>query len=102
MNIFHIVKETVTARQAAEHYGIRVNKNGMICCPFHNDRHPSMKVDKGFYCFACGAKGDVISFVSKLFCLTPLEAAKKLAEDFQVPIKKGSPKKGNVINLRKF
>lgn len=97
MNIFHIVKETVTARQAAEHYGIRVNKNGMICCPFHNDRHPSMKVDKGFYCFACGAKGDVISFVSKLFCLTPLEAAKKLAEDFQVPIEKGSPKKGHAL-----
>lgn len=97
MSIFQIVKETVTARQAVEHYGIRVNKNGMICCPFHNDRHPSMKVDKGFYCFACGAKGDVISFVSKLFCLTPLEAAKKLAEDFQVPIKKGGPKKGRAL-----
>lgn len=46
MNIFQTVKENVTARQAAEQYGLKVNKNGMICCPFHDDRHPSMKVDK--------------------------------------------------------
>ena len=35
----------VTTRQAAEHYGIRVNRNGMACCPFHNDKTPSMKLD---------------------------------------------------------
>ena len=52
MNIFQVVKENVTARQAAEQYGLKVNKNGMVCCPFHDDRHPSMKVDKGFCCFA--------------------------------------------------
>ena len=46
MNIFQTVKENVTARQAAEQYGLKVNKNGMVCCPFHDDRHPSMKVDK--------------------------------------------------------
>ena len=48
MNIFQVVKENVTARQAAEQYGLKVNKNGMVCCPFHDDRHPSMKVDKVF------------------------------------------------------
>ena len=57
MSIFQSVKESVTARQAAEQYGLKVNRNGMVCCPFHKDRHPSMKVEKGFYCFACGAKG---------------------------------------------
>lgn len=93
MNIFQTVKENVTARQAAGEYGFKVNKNGMLCCPFHNDRHPSMKVDKGFYCFACGSKGDVITFVAKLFHLTPLEAVKKLAEDFQIPLPKESGKK---------
>lgn len=46
MNIFQTVKENVTARQAAEQYGLKINRNGMICCPFHDDRHPSMKVDK--------------------------------------------------------
>ena len=86
MNIFQTVKESVTARQAAEQYGFNVNRNGMICCPFHNDRHPSMKVDKGFCCFACGAKGDVVAFAADLFHLSPLEAVKKLAEDFQVPV----------------
>ena len=86
MNIFQTVKESVTARQVAEQYGFKVNRNGMVCCPFHNDRHPSMKVDKGFCCFACGAKGDVITFAADLFHLSPLEAAKKLAEDFQIPV----------------
>ena len=48
-NVFEAVKENVTARQAAEMYGIRVNRNGMACCPFHDDRNPSLKVDKRFY-----------------------------------------------------
>lgn len=58
----------------------------MVCCPFHNDKHPSMKVDKGFYCFGCGEKGDVIHFIEKLYGISPYEAAKKLAEDFHIPI----------------
>lgn len=95
MNIFQVVKESVTARQAAEQYGLKVNKNGMVCCPFHDDRHPSMKVDNGFCCFACGTKGDVITFVADFFHLTPLEAAKKLAEDFRIPIFTDSSKKRN-------
>lgn len=89
MNIFRSVKDAVTARQAALRYSIRVNKSNMACCPFHDDRHPSMKIDKGFYCFACGEKGDVVTFVSKLFHMSPYEAAKKLASDFQVPLKTG-------------
>ena len=95
LNIFQVVKENVTARKAAEQYGLKVSKNGMVCCPFHDDRHPSMKVDKGFCCFACGAKGDVIRFVADFFHLAPLEAAKKLAEDFQIPIFTDSSKKRN-------
>ena len=54
MTLFEQVKECVTARQAAEHYGIKVKRNGMACCPFHKDRHPSMKADKIYHCFACG------------------------------------------------
>ena len=92
MSIFQTVKENVTARQAAEQYGLRISRNGMICCPFHDDRHPSMKVDKGFCCFACGAKGDVITFAADFFHLSPVDAAKKLAEDFQLPIFKDKAK----------
>ena len=46
MTIFEQVKECVTARQAAEHYGIKVKGNGMAGCPFQNDSHPSRKADK--------------------------------------------------------
>ena len=65
-------------------YGIRVNRNGMACCPFHDDRNPSLKVDKRFHCFGCQADGDVIDFVARLYGLPGLEAAKKLAADFGI------------------
>ena len=67
MNIFQKVKERVTARQVAEKYGLKVRQNGMACCPFHNDKHPSMKIDRNYYCFACGAKGDAVTYVAVLF-----------------------------------
>ena len=80
MTLFETVKHSVTVKQAAEHYGCKVNRGDMICCPFHDDRHPSMKLNKGyFYCFGCGATGDVIDFVARLFGLSSYEAAKKLA-----------------------
>ena len=65
-------------------YGIRVNRNGMACCPFHDDRHPSMKVDKRFHCFGCQADGDVIDFTARLYGLNNLGAAVKLASDFGI------------------
>ena len=84
MNVFEAVKGNVTTRQAAEMYGIKVNRNGMAVCPFHNDRNPSMKLDKRFHCFACQADGDAVDFVSRLFGLPCKEAAMKLADDFGI------------------
>ena len=61
MNLFEIVKYGVSCREAAERYGMEVNRYGMALCPFHNDRHPSLYVaDDHYYCFACGEHGDVI------------------------------------------
>ena len=85
MNVFEAVKGKVTTRQAAEMYGVRVNRHGMAVCPFHNDKNPSMKVDKRFHCFACQADGDAVDFVSRLFGLPGKEAAMKLADDFSIP-----------------
>ncbi|MGF0093979.1 CHC2 zinc finger domain-containing protein [Lachnospiraceae bacterium SGI.066] len=83
MSIYEFVKANVTVPQAAEHYGVEVQRNGMCRCPFHDDRHPSMKLNKDyFYCFGCGAHGDVIEFTARLFGLGSYEAAKKLAHDF--------------------
>ena len=85
MNLFESVKAAVTVRQAAEHYGLEVNRGNMICCPFHNDRTPSMKLNEDyFYCFGCGVTGDVIDFVARLFNLSSYDAAKKLAYDFGI------------------
>ncbi|MCI6237947.1 MAG: CHC2 zinc finger domain-containing protein [Lachnospiraceae bacterium] len=85
-DIFRCVKQNVTTRDAAERYGIRVSGNGMARCPFHPDRTPSMKVDTRYHCFGCGADGDVISFVSRLFDLEPIDSARKIAEDFGIAI----------------
>lgn len=84
MNLFEAVKDAIPTRTAAEHYGIEVRRNGMACCPFHEDRNPSMKVDQRFHCFGCQEDGDVIDFVGKLFGLGPKAVAEKLAEDFGV------------------
>ena len=85
MNLFETVKSAVTVKQAAEYYGCKVNRGDMICCPFHDDRHPSMKLnERYFYCFGCGATGDVINFVARLFGLNSYEAAQKLSQDFGI------------------
>ena len=47
----------------------RVGRRWMGLCPFHGDRHPSLSVneEKGsFVCYACGERGDVFAFVSKI------------------------------------
>ena len=85
MNLFENVKAAVTLKEAAEHYDLKVRSGDMVCCPFHNDRTPSMKLNEDyFYCFGCGTSGDVIDLVAKLFNLSSYDAAKKLAYDFGI------------------
>ena len=85
MKLFESVKAAVPLRQAAEHYGLRVLRNGMTCCPFHEDRHPSMKLNEDyFFCFGCGASGDVIDFTARLFGIDLKDSAEKLAADFGI------------------
>ena len=84
MSTYARIKQTVTTRQAAERYGLPVNRSGMVKCPFHEDHNPSMKVDDRFYCFGCHASGDVIDFTSRLFGLSPYAAAQKLETDFGI------------------
>ena len=97
MRLFESVRAGVTARNAAERYGIHVNRNGMACCPFHSDRHPSMKLDTRYHCFGCQADGDAIDLTGRLFGLEPVDAVKKLAADsgisYEEPKKKKRRKK---------
>ena len=83
--IFDTLKAQVTVPQAAAHYGVKVDRSGMCCCPFHSDKTPSMKINETyFYCFGCHSTGDVIDFTARLFDLSPLDAARKLAADFGI------------------
>ena len=83
MNLFQTIKAAVTVKQTAALYGLPVTPNGMVCCPFHEDHTPSMKLnDTYYYCFGCGATGDVIDLTARLFDLSSLQAARKMAQDF--------------------
>ena len=99
-SVFEVVKQSVTAREAAELYGIAVGRSGMACCPFHDDRHPSMKVDARFHCFGCGADGDVIDFTARLYDLSPKEAAEKLAQDFGLAYDSKAPVRRNHVRQK--
>ena len=91
MNLFDTVKAAVTPRMAAERYGLPIQQGGMVCCPFHADRTPSMKLNEDyFYCFGCGATGDVIDLAARLFDLSKYEAVQKLAADFGISGEKPS------------
>lgn len=83
--IFDTLKARVTVPRAAAHYGVDIDRSGMCRCPFHSDKTPSMKINETYYyCFGCHTTGDVIDFTARLFDLSPLEAARKLAADFGI------------------
>ena len=84
MNVFEAVKSNVTASDAATMIGLKPNRSKMICCPFHGDKHPSMKIDKRYYCFGCGARGDAIDFVANYYGIGLKAAAERIADEFGI------------------
>ena len=100
-SVFDAVKQSITVREAAQMYGIEVNRSGMACCPFHDDKNPSMKLNEEyFYCFGCGATGDVIDFTARLYNLSPKEAAEKLAQDFGLAYDSQAPSRRRYIRQK--
>ena len=100
-SVFEAVKQSVTVREAAQMYGIEVNRSGMACCPFHDDKNPSMKLNEEyFYCFGCGATGDVIDFTARLYNLSPKEAAEKLAQDFGLAYDSQAPPRRRYVRRK--
>ena len=100
-SVFEAVKQSVSVREAAQMYGIEVNRSGMACCPFHDDKNPSMKLNKEyFYCFGCGATGDVIDFTARLYNLSPKEAAEKLAQDFGLAYDSQAPPRRRYVRRK--
>ena len=80
-SLFEVVKQSVTTKAAAEHYGIEVKRGGMAKCPFHSDQSPSLKLNDGYYyCFGCGAGGNVFTFLMEYENFSFVEAVKYLAD----------------------
>ena len=68
---------------------IKKGKDVWCCCPFHNEKTPSCKINDdlgNFYCFGCGAKGDIFTIYQDLFNYTFLDAVKELSERAGVKI----------------
>lgn len=79
------IKDRLTMRDVLGYYGYQPNRAGFLCCPFHNEKTPSMKVfDKDYHCFGCNQHGDVITFVQKLFGLSFPDTLKKIDTDFNL------------------
>lgn len=98
MNIFEEVKSAVDINTAAEYYGLNVRKDTALC-PFHNEKTGSLKLyHDHFYCFGCGEHGDVIKLTGKLLGLSPIDSARRLADDFNVLIHDDFKPKGQVRN----
>lgn len=78
----------VSAEMLVEQYGFHPIRHRIVC-PFHDDHHPSLTLypgNRGWWCFTCGSGGSIIDFVAKYFDLSPLDAAKKINDDFHLGI----------------
>ena len=95
---FEKIKDNVRITDVAERYGIKVH-NGMCCCPFHNEKNPSMKLyekqdrNDNFYCFGCHKSGDAVGLTAGIFNISQLEAAKKLDNDFGLGVFRNNSQK---------
>ena len=102
-SIFEAVKAAIPLLEAAKRYGLDASDSGMICCPFHEDHTPSMKLyEDHFYCFGCGKHGDLVDLLSELFCIPAYEVACKLADDFGVDPYAEIPRSAAGKELRSF
>lgn len=79
------IKEMYSMRDILTRYGLQPNQKGFIHCPFHRgDRDASMKIyDRDFHCFACGAHGDIFSFIMLMECCDFKDAFHLLGGEYE-------------------
>ncbi|MGJ4851456.1 CHC2 zinc finger domain-containing protein [Bacillota bacterium Meth-B3] len=88
------IKCALDMRDLADRYGVSAARQNavMVCCPFHADKTPSMKLfSDGFTCFGCHAHGDQIDFVMALFGVDFWAAATMINADFALGIPIDAP-----------
>ena len=81
------IKNRINMIDICKTYGFNIQRGNFICCPFHNEKTPSLKLydgNRGFYCFGCGEHGSVIDFVMRYFNLDFPKAISKLNDDFKL------------------
>lgn len=102
VDIFSETRRLVTTREVAELNDLHPNPGGFICCPFHDEQTPSLKLyrDGGWKCFGCGKGGSVIDFTCELYGLSPLEAVRQLNRDFRLGLPLDSPPDRAAIRQR--
>lgn len=92
---FDLIRQNVTARQAAERYGLKFGRNGRALCPWHDDHTPDLRFydeSATCFCFACHAGGDAVALTAQLFGLSMADAARKVVSDFRLDIPADAPR----------
>lgn len=81
------IKAAYSMRDIVERYGFRPTRAGFIPCPFHSDdRQASLKIyQDSFFCFSCGAHGDIIDFVMMMDDVDFKTAFQSLGGEYQKP-----------------
>lgn len=106
-DIIHTIKARVVLSSVVSKY-VKLKRKGDVywgCCPFHNEKTPSFKVDdkkSSFFCFGCRESGDVFTFLSKFCNFSFKESLKDLAYSFGIDINiLESQKKENKSDIEK-
>lgn len=102
--MFKTIKERLSVAEVASYYGLKVNRKQMCECPFHKDKHPSMKLNRDYYyCFSCTATGDAVGLVASLYGLSQKDAAMMIIKDFNLDIETAchTPKQLNNENTER-
>ena len=78
------IKKVYSMRDILDRYGIRPDRAGFIRCPFHKEKAASMKIyQDSYYCFGCGAHGDIFDFVTEMEDITFREAFFELGGTYE-------------------
>ena len=88
MMLFEAVKQGVPIEDAAQRYGLEINRQGKCVCPFHKDHDPSMKIyseTNSFYCFGCHVSGSVIDLIAQITKADSKNTALELAKEYNIP-----------------
>jgi hypothetical protein len=91
-DVFAEIRERAPLGDVAERYGITPERGGMVRCPFHDDTHASAKLyPERLPCFTCGKSWDAVALVGELFGLKPIDAARRLSDEFNLALFSDKP-----------